>query len=267
MKISRITQHLKDLVALKKLVGYEIFTDAVNSKLSHDVIRDFGAPKVLVLAPHPDDEILGCGGTLKQIIQNGGKVRVIYLTDGSLGFNDSKRRALRERIELAKTREQEATKAAKSLGIDDLIFWRYKDGSLALNKTSQRLMVEQIANYKPDIIFTPSFLDSNPDHTETARILAQALRNSEKTNLQIYSYEIWSPVFVNKLVVIDRFATEKFSALKMHETQVKSRNYLNAIRGLNRYRAGMFSVGEYAEGFFVCNKNLFLKLFDLINHK
>lgn len=267
MKINQIISNLRHINTLKKFVGYEVFTHAVSSSLSFNVIEDIGSPKILVLAPHPDDDILGCGGTMRLISKNGGKIKVVYLTDGSLGFSDNKRRAISERVELAKTREAEAKKAAFSLGIEDLVFWRYKDGSLILNKTNLKLMAEMIADFKPDIIFAPSFLDNNPDHIETSKILAEALRDYKKPNLQIFSYEIWSPVYANKLVVIDSVAKDKFTALKMHESQLRSRNYLNAIRGLNRYRAGMYSIGEYAEGFFVCNKNLYLKLFDLINLK
>jgi len=267
MKASQILNNIRHLNTLKKFVGFEVFTHAVNSQLSFGVVKDIGNQRALVLAPHPDDDILGCGGAMKLIAQNGGQVRIVYLTDGSLGFNDNKRRALRERIELAKKRENEAKKAALSLGVKDLVFWRYKDGGLVLNKTNLRLLCEMIDDYKPEIIFAPSFLDNNPDHIETSKILAEALRSNSKTNPSIYSYEIWSPVYANKLIVIDQVAKDKFLALKMHESQLKARNYLNAIRGLNRYRAGMYSVGEYAEGFFVCNKNLYLKLFDIVNLK
>lgn len=267
MKIKKIINYFRDVNTLKKVVGYSTFSDAVKSQISFDVVNKFENSKILVLSPHPDDDILGCGGTLRLLKQAESEIRIIYLTDGQLGFNDNKKRAAREREELSRRREQEAKKAAASLGISDLIFWRYKDSSLALHKTNQRLMVEQISGFKPDMIFAPSFLDNNPDHMETAKILAEALRSIEKYNPQVYSYEIWSPVFANKLVVIDSVAADKFSALKFHESQMKSRNYLNAVRGLNRYRAGMFSVGEYAEGFFVSNKNLYLKLFDLINRR
>jgi LmbE family N-acetylglucosaminyl deacetylase len=74
-------------------------------------------------------------------------------------------------------------------------------------------MKELIISFKPDTILVPSFLDSHPDHVETSKILALSLESIESANPLILSYEIWTPVAPNCLVVIDKYFDDKLEGI------------------------------------------------------
>ena len=218
---------------------------------------------VLVLSPHPDDDAIGCGGTIKLHSDSGAVIKTVFLTDGSAGKRRASKDAQKKLVEL---REKETRRAGEILGISDLIFWRYQDGKLACNKTTTKLLSTLISDFKPDIIYAPSFLDPHPDHLETARILYCSLSENQYQGT-IYSYEVWSPIYANRIICIDETIHKKELAILAHESQLKERSYFDAVMGLNRYRAGMYSAGQYAEAFLSTNKELYLRLFDLASFK
>lgn len=268
MSFQRLKDNLLHLNNLRKFISWEVFRQATSSRFKLQILEDAPPGKVLVLAPHPDDDVIGCGGTIKLHRENNDEVKVIYLSDGSGGFPKKKKiNSIRERKALAKIRSEEAKSATKMLGVSDLIFWKYPDGRLNANRSTIKLLQNILDDYQPKTIYVPSFLDPHPDHYETAKILASTLREKSNFNGQIFSYEVWSPIFANRLINIDKVIKSKILSLKEHKSQLEGRNYLDAFIGLAQYRAGMYEVGKYAEAFFVCNKKLYLQLFNLINLK
>ena len=95
-----------------------------------------GAESVMVLAPHMDDETIGCGGTLARHVRAGASVKVVFLTDGRHG-GGSQLRALRGNarhageMELVATRKAEARQALGILGVQGMLFLDVEDGTLA----------------------------------------------------------------------------------------------------------------------------------------
>lgn len=256
MNLKRLKNNLLHVNNLRKFVGFETFGLAIKSNFKLQILEKPPRGKVLVLSPHPDDDIIGCGGVLSQHSDQKDIIKIIYLTDGSGGIDNKKQN----------TREQEAINAAKVLKIKDLMFWRFPDGKLNENRTTKELLTSILKEFKPDTIYAPSFLDPHPDHFETAKILASALKESKFLG-EIFSYEVWSPIYANKIINIDKAFEQKKEALTAQKSQITSRGYLNSIIGLAQYRAGMYNAGQYAEAFFSCKKELYLKLFDLINFK
>ena len=88
--------------------------------------------RVMVFAPHPDDDIIGCGGSLIMHKKNGAEIVVVYMTSGDKGGKSSKssKRAKSSSNKVARIREQEAQNACALLGITELIFLRERDGKL-----------------------------------------------------------------------------------------------------------------------------------------
>ena len=82
---------------------------------------------ILVLSPHPDDESIGCGGTIRKHVLEGDTVEVIVLTSGERGGHT----AISEE-ELIRIREQESMKARDILGVHSLEFWSQPDGSFKI---------------------------------------------------------------------------------------------------------------------------------------
>lgn len=266
MDFRKIKDGLLHVNYLRKFIGNEIFFESMKSKFKKQEILEWPKAKILVLSPHPDDDALGCGGAIKINTDLGNEVKIVYLTDGSAGFADVMRPTQKEMRELARTRENEAKCAAQVLKVEDLTFWRYKDGQLSQNKTSVKLLDRILSDYRPDAVFLPFFLDVHPDHFATCQIFAESLRNSDLNPL-IYSYEVWSPLFPNRIVNIDKVNEVKRESIKCHKSQLLSRPFLSGLAGLNAYRAIELNSAKSAEAFLLTSKKLYLSLIDLIEQK
>lgn len=224
---------------------------------------------VLVLAPHPDDESIGCGGVLYQHYLAGEKVTVVFLTNGSQG----KTRRISEE-EIIKQRREEAEKANRVLGIHSMIFWNYKDGELCANKESIDRMRTLINTVIPDVVYLPYFVDEHPDHRATNIIFAEAC-SKITYKFKVFAYEVWTPLIPNYLVNITKQMDKKLEALECYKTQIELFNIAEIAENLNAFRARRIRLRsyQYAEAFFCCKieeyQHLFNKIFDgkIINLK
>src|SRR5579863_8786415 len=109
---------------------------------------------VLIIAPHPDDETIGCGASIARFCAEGRKVRVIIVTDGS----SSVKSAILTPGELSVIRHNESLKAAEILGLSgkDVFPLSYPDGKIAHHiKDISKAIAYHIAQFNPAIIFTP----------------------------------------------------------------------------------------------------------------
>jgi LmbE family N-acetylglucosaminyl deacetylase len=198
--------------------------------------------KVLVLAPHPGDDVLGCGGTIILHTQLGHEVNILYLTNGEKGVPGM------GQAKAAETRKQEAINASRYLGVEEanLHFLHLPDGDL-INHSGSNYEFRQILEMSnPDVIYMPSFVEKHRDLYATNVLL----KNNLIHGCDIGAYEIWTPHTPNRLVNITPVVEEKRAAMKEHASQLHELDYLEASIGLNRYRAGMYSVGiQYAEAF------------------
>ena len=141
--------------------------------------------KSIVLAPHPDDETLGCGGTIRLLLKAKKHIKVVFLTSGDKADasnklsqvfasslpgkdNDSK---VPHVSEYALLREKEAEKALRILGVSDYEFLRFPDRELnTYYKSALERLSEIVQAYMPDAIYSPSVVELNPDHRTTAAL-------------------------------------------------------------------------------------------------
>lgn len=232
----------------KRLQGFKTFlkyTEPVNLNLERR--------KALVVAPHPDDEVIGCGGTLRLISNKGGVFDVVYLTKGEKGFRDSDP-ALAEI--LIRKRVDEAYKAGGILGVRSIYFFQGTEGELWQNNTISAELCLLLKKEKYDLIFAPWFFDAHLDHSAAYAILRRALR-ADRNNIEVALYEVWSPLIANALVDISATFPVKIQAIAAYETQTEQFDYLGFVTHLNKYRRyGLFSDASVAEGFLVCGKEL-----------
>jgi len=205
---------------------------------------------VLVLAPHPDDAVIGCGGVLVKHVQAGDDVVIAYLTDGSRGATD-----LRESVNLVAIRKGEAECGAKTIGVSKLAFMGYQDTKLSffLNDCARRIG-ELIAECGPDLVYLPFPLDYNPDHVAAAKAASLAFQRLDYM-CDVYCYETAPPLMPNKIVDITEQVALKRKAINCHRSQTEQNDYVNVIvEGLNRYRThGLLRGKGYAEAFFACD--------------
>lgn len=199
--------------------------------------------RVLVLAPHPDDETLGCGGSIRLLAEKGVPVKVLFLTRGdkALPGSGSSYSALREK---------EAKKALRILGISDYEFFRYPDRELYAGLDDMSAAVSaRIDEFRPDTLYSPSVIDLNPDHRAAA---GMALALQERYGLSVAFYELTTPIRPNVLVDISGVFGLKRKAIKAYKSQLKITDYLRLVTALNTYRT--FTLGKkvsYAEAFWV----------------
>lgn len=127
-------KRLFSLVVLSSAILLSVFTAEAEEKFPS--LEPFNQDdRILILAPHPDDEDIGCGGVIQRALKAGSQVKVMYLTNGD--HNEfafivyEKRLVMRNSafVAMGKVREEEAKKAMKLLGLDesDLIFLGYPD--------------------------------------------------------------------------------------------------------------------------------------------
>lgn len=214
-----------------------------------------GAERVIVLAPHMDDETIGCGGTLARHVRAGGAVRVVFLTDGRHGggrqLKELKGVALQaEQLQLVATRKAEARRALEILGVHDVSFLDAEDGTLAEDSGTASRLRTILEAERPDLVYVPYFLEQHPDHYAASRILLEATRDST-LSMQCLGYEVWTPLFPNCFVKIDDVVELKRRALTQYHSQLEQTDYVHTGLGLNAYRSAAFNENNarFAEAF------------------
>ena len=201
--------------------------------------------KVLVLAPHPDDETLGCGGSLIQHVRYGDPVKVLILTDGGAGYVPQKS----DKDAYTSLREQEAQQACTLLGIEDLTCLGFPDRQLGKESHHFDKLKSLIASYQPELIYSTSPIDLNPDHRACANIVWCAIQELQ-LDTELVFYEISTPLPINLLVDISLEIELKTQAIKQYKSQMKQINYLDIAISMNRLRSlTIANQTQYAEGF------------------
>jgi LmbE family N-acetylglucosaminyl deacetylase len=211
--------------------------------------------RIVVFAPHPDDDILGCGGSLAGHIEKGHIVKIVYLTSGESGSIEIGKAAL------GGLREVEARSAARILGVEQTDFLRWPDGYLTVQREYLRQLTSLIRAEKPHRVYLPHSQDAVSDHLVTHQLVMEAIRRAAGpwyqecpgepwTVATVLGYEVWTPIAAPGIAIdISAFMDRKLAALREHQSQLIGYAYDEAITGLNRYRAVMNSRCQYCECF------------------
>jgi len=234
--------------------SYRGLLTAANSRYTVDIDWRPGNECVVVLAPHMDDEVLGCGGAIALHRRAGAHVTVVFLTDGRqgssalTGLRGEPLRAAQE--ELTRVRKAEAEGARVTLGIDELVFLDAADGALAEDAAAAGKLRTVLERTRPQIVYLPSHLEQHPDHRAASDLLLAATAGSA-LEFSCHAYEVWTPLYPNCLVGIDSVIETKRQALAHYRSQLSEADFEHGIMGLNAYRAMMRPQPgrSYAEAF------------------
>ena len=191
------------------------------------------ATRVLVLAPHPDDEIFGCGGCLALYRSVGASVHVHILTDGA-GLSQPE-----ERVAIRQRRFAESDAALSLLDIPPASHANLPDRGLAGHPSLSDDIAQLIEQHRPDVIFAPSTWEIHPDHLATARatlLAAQSHAKTERWPLTVLLYEIGSPLRAELLIDVTPVWEVKEKAMRAFISQLSQQDYLRHITALNTYR-------------------------------
>jgi len=217
------------------------------ARAPEDLVRPENLPRtsLLVLAPHPDDEVLATGGLIHALARRGDAVRVLVLTDGSRGGFRSERDDAY--VEL---RERETRAGLERLGVRDVAFFGYPDGGLAGASDLPERIAREIDAFRPTAATVPGPFEIHPDHLAAGAGLAAALRLTAHRPRLLLS-EIGAPVLANWILDVTDLMEVKKAAIACHASQLADNDFLDKTLGLNRYRT--VNCGErtvrYAEAY------------------
>jgi len=198
-----------------------------------DAVERIGGGPVLVLAPHPDDEVFGCGGAIIRHVQDGHPVHVIIVSDG--GYR-REGQTPDQRQTYIRQRQEESMSAAEVLGYGRPEFWGFADRGLMYGERLVRDIIEAIKRTKAQLIYAPSLLEIHPDHRVLAMTAAEAVRRIGNKVL-LAMYEVGNPLRPNRLLDITPIASKKTQALACFRSQLTSQDYGHQVLALNRFRS------------------------------
>jgi LmbE family N-acetylglucosaminyl deacetylase len=212
------------------------------------------AASALVLAPHYDDEVLGCGGLLVQLAAAGAAVRVLFLTDGGGGSEevaDPEAYRRRRRAEGARVCEILGLAGCDHLGLPDGALDRHLDAAV---QGIRRALLSQ----RPELLLAPSPLEISRDHRAAFAALHRLLgplRDGDPDaellqGLRVLLYEVNHPGYPDLLVDVTGEAPVLAEAMAAYASQEERHPYWNAGAGRRRFRTLSLPPGvELAEGY------------------
>ncbi len=191
------------------------------------------ARSVLVLAPHPDDEVFGCGGSAALYARAGAVVRPHVLTDGGGHLSGAQRDAT------VALRREESCRAAQVLGTAAPTFGTWRDRQLGAADDLIDHLGELIRATTADVVFAPSPWEVHPDHRAAAWAALRAvnaLYQAQGTAPLLAFYEVGAPLRPNHLVDISAVTDIKRQAMLTFESQLAQQRYDVHIAALNTFR-------------------------------
>jgi LmbE family N-acetylglucosaminyl deacetylase len=208
---------------------------------------------VMVFCAHPDDEVIGPGGTITKYAKEGKKVITVIFS-----YGESSHMWMKKKYTIT-MRVAEAGEAGKIMGTERTIFLGLRDGLLmqeVKNEKVAKMLAILIKKYKPAKIFTHSHDDIIfPDHKAVNDIMTKVLTKM-KYKGDVYIFDIWNPVTIRKrdrpkmVVDISETFKTKLKALECFKSQsfviaeLKPLVYIRAIKN------GAFSGVKFAEKFY-----------------
>ncbi|MDY7095693.1 MAG: PIG-L family deacetylase [Acidobacteriota bacterium] len=198
------------------------------------------ARRALVIAPHYDDEVLGCGGLLASWLEAGAEVQVLFLTDAAGGTEE-----VEDAADYSATRRREAEAVAEELGWSVAGHLGLPDGALSarLDEVAEHLR-QALLDHRPDALLVPSPLEASEDHRAAFAALHRLLSPlrtgdelmEQAADLRVLVYEINHPFYPELLVDVGPWVPALERAMGLYASQQQRHDYLAAALGLRRFR-------------------------------
>ena len=218
----------------------------------------------MAFGAHPDDVELGCGATIAKEISLGKKVGIVDLTRGELGTRGS-----------ADIRDEEASTAAKILGVEIRENLRFRDGFFVNDEAHQMEIIKMLRKYRPEIVLCNAISDRHIDHAKGSKLVSDACFLSGLRRIStrfeeieqeawrpkwVYHYIQWESITPDFVVDVSNFMEAKLKAVLAYKSQfydpnsnepmspIATKNFTESVE----YRAkdlGRLIFSDYAEGF------------------
>jgi LmbE family N-acetylglucosaminyl deacetylase len=204
--------------------------------------------RILIFAAHPDDEVLGMGGTIKKLSRQN-QVHLCVVSEGATAqYVDEK---------MIQIRKESCKKSSKILGITNITFLDFPDmrldtiPHLEMNKSLEQI----ISKIKPEMVFTTPNHDLNKDHRIVFDSTLIATRSTTSNVKEILSYElpgaVKTPFLHNRYVNISKEIKYKINAFKMYKSEIKNFPHPRSIKAIENLsiQRGIESGLKNAEAF------------------
>lgn len=239
-------------------------------------LSQYSPARILVIAPHADDEVIGCGAAIDYFVTKGAEVCVLIVT------TESDRSIAKTYHYTPEERIQESYLAKEILGYSELLYFNFPELKLRKDTVLQERFCGElsalIGSRNPDCIFIPNANEMHPDHQVIGRLshhtILCGLQEKRFSDLAIMVvYEIWGPVLMNSyLEVTDTAYQKKVKSIQCYASQLSSVDYERIIRFIGGRRghvlkeAGIYSgnkIDGMAEGYLLYHHH---ELLNSINH-
>lgn len=198
----------------------------------------------IIFSPHPDDEIIGLGGTIIKLIKDRSKLHCIYFSTD------------RERIKEYKTVSKLLNFSTTQLNL--------KINNFAINNKNLDLIAKEINLRNPKRIFLPFLFDDHDDHRRVNQFLLELFKKKLilKKDFEVWGYQIYSFFPTNLYVDITKNIKNKIFYLKKYKSQVKKKNFVHLVLSMNAYNSRFINTSKklYLENFFVVPSKEYFKL-------
>jgi LmbE family N-acetylglucosaminyl deacetylase len=224
--------------------------------LARQMVDRPAGQKILMIGPHPDDNLLGPGGTALKYAKAGAELHWLCISDGRACVADAA-----ERQRMAELRAEEERECARQLGIPAPILFATPEDQLAVPAT-QTQVVKQLTGtlrqLQPDAVFVPYFLETHPLHRLCCHLVARALGEVGQT-CQVYSWALASFPPPSVVVDISQEFVRKTELCQIYKTQLPLRDYIGELELLSRFQASYARTpSDHCEVFFAQERATFV---------
>ena len=221
---------------------------------------------ILVIAPHPDDDVLGAGGTMAAASGQGKGVFSVYFTDGR--GSPRQDQSISDEA-MAARRENEARSALQAVGAAGAFFLKRRSEDLAgeMGKKIEKDLTEIFQFMQPEEIFLPAPYERHRTHQRCTRLSIEALRMAGDLKTTLLGYSLWGSFWGEKKRVvrdISPFIKKKVEAVLAHASQIDYKSYQQGILGTNNFEAVFWESHEPQKAAFV---EIFLDMNEFLEKK
>lgn len=201
-----------------------------------------GGLRVLIVAPHPDDEAIGCSGTALRHVLAGDRVTVAIATDGR------RSRVMPQPELMAQRRRAEANEAARLMQASDLQWLGLREGEWTIPQLHE-VLSGLLANLRPDIVYAPSRVDFHPEHHGVAHALALALDSAASGHrpaaIRVYQVQVpLTTILANVVSDLDPVFDASEDVLRAYTSQAGTMECINRRRRYSARRHGLRGAAE-----------------------
>ncbi|MGC9439665.1 PIG-L deacetylase family protein [Streptomyces sp. WG5] len=213
-----------------------------------------GVTDVLVVAPHPDDDVIGCGGSIAKHVRNGARVTVVVVIA-------RERSALDDAVTDAEFAAETET-AAKTLGVHRCVRFAEPSRDFTLSRRVHLALVRVMREVRPQVVYLPHDHDDDVEHRMVHQLTTEALWMAQSEFFQesgerpmpaphlVLGYEVWAPMARFQYAEdIDGQIETKVEAMRAYVSQLRHAAWDEGIRGLARYRGTVSAGSGHAEVF------------------